>query len=104
MNFRYFACEACKAYTDAGYRWAYWNLEHPGIVRAGAAVDVPNVLNASDYWNPPRDDESSWLYGNVFPVVRAFFSEHQGHRITYVESGSFFGLEDFDDWLEIEGK
>lgn len=45
-----------------------------------------------------------WLYGSVFPVVRAFFRAHQGHRITYVESGSFFGLEDFDDWLEIEGK
>ena len=104
MNFRYFACQDCKTYTDAGYRWAYWKLEHPGIVQADAAVDVPSVLNAADYWNPPLDDESLWLHERVFPVVRAFFSEHHAHKISYVESGSFFGIEDFDDWREIEKK
>ena len=104
MNFRYFACQDCKTYTSAGYRWAYWKLEHPGIVQPGAVVDVPDVLNASDYWNPPQDDGSSWLYEGVFPLVRAFFSEHHRHKLAYVESCSFFGIEDFDDWVEIEGK
>lgn len=102
MNSRYFACQDCKTYADAGYRWAYWTLEHPGIVQANAVVDVSSVLNAVAYWNPPKDDENSWLHERVFPIVRAFFSKHHAHKVTFVESGSFLGIEDFDDWLEIE--
>lgn len=100
MNFRYFACMDCKLYTDAGYRWAYWTLENPGIVHTDTAVDVSNVLSTSAYWNPPQDDKSSWLCETIFPLVRAFFNNHHGHKVVYVESGSLFGIDNFDEWVE----
>ena len=34
VNNRYFGCRTCKTYTDAGYRWARYQLEDPGIVQA----------------------------------------------------------------------
>ncbi len=37
-------------------------------------------------------------------MVRAFFNEHRAHKVAYAESGSFFGIEDFEDWIEIEEK
>jgi hypothetical protein len=58
MNCRYFACADCKQYIDAGYRWAYWLLEHPGIVRLGEPVSASAVLATADYWTPPPDEQS----------------------------------------------
>lgn len=102
MNFRYFACPRCRTYTSAGYRWAYWSLEEKGIVAPMQVVDLEKLLGVSDYWNPPHEPQSEWLYEQVFPLVKEFLSEHQSHGIIYVESGEFFGLEDIDSWLEIE--
>jgi hypothetical protein len=102
MNFRYFACPSCKKFTSAGYRWAYWHLEHPGLVEPNKPVDIRALLDASDYWQPPLESDSAWLYEEVFPLVKAFLSEHSGHRIIFVESGDFFDREDFDSWVEIE--
>ena len=101
MNFRYFACPQCKAYTSAGYRWAYWSLEHEGIVEPNRSVDVAAVQATAAYWNPPSEPESDWLYKKVLPTVRTFLSGHQAHGILYVESGEFFGREDIDSWQEI---
>lgn len=102
MNSRYFACPLCKRFTSAGYRWAYWHLEHPAIVEPNKPVNVAAVLGANAYWNPPLEQQSAWLYDDVFPLVRAFLSEHGGHGIIFAESGSFFEIEDFDSWIEIE--
>lgn len=102
MNFRYFACPTCRKYTSAGYRWAYWQLEHPGFVVPNKSVDLVAVIGASEYWNPPVEPDSSWLYDGVFPLVRFFLAEHREHGIVYVESGGFFGIDDFESWDEIE--
>lgn len=102
MNFRYFACRVCKTYTNAGYRWAYWHLEHPGLVRPNMLVEVPLISQANDYWHPPGGADSRWLYERVFPTVKKFLSEHCDHGIIFVESGDFFALEDFDSWVELE--
>ena len=40
VNDRYFGCRTCKTYTDAGYRWARYQLEDPGIVQDEQPVDV----------------------------------------------------------------
>jgi hypothetical protein len=102
MNDRFFACPKCKTYTSAGYRWAYWLLERTGIVEINGLVNFTNVLSAKDYWNPPPSEQSAWLNEQVFPLVRVFLSEHADHGILYFESGDFFGLEDFESWVEIE--
>jgi hypothetical protein len=101
MNSRYFACPKCKTYTSAGYRWAYWLLEHKGLVEPNRSVDVVAIQAAEDYWNPPCEPQSDWLYKQILPTVRAFLSEHAAHDILYVESGEFFGRDDFESWLEI---
>ena len=46
MNNLYFACCDCKIYIDAGYRWAYWELEEARIVARRKPVDVESVLKA----------------------------------------------------------
>ncbi len=102
MNFRYFACPTCRKYTSAGYRWAYWELEIPGIVEPNNPVDVTAVIGASKYWKPPAESNSNWLYEEIFPLVNAFLVEHCEHGIIYVESGDFFGIDDFESWSEIE--
>jgi hypothetical protein len=104
MNDRFFACPKCKTFTSAGYRWAYWLLEHTGVVELNGLVSVAKVLNATDYWQPPLDEQSAWLNEQVFPLVRVFLSEHADHGILYVESGDFFGRMDFESWVEIEYK
>ncbi len=45
MNNVYFACTECKTYVDAGYRWAYWQLEKPKTVIQGAVVEVDRLLS-----------------------------------------------------------
>lgn len=102
MNFRYFACPTCRKYTSAGYRWAYWELEYPGLVEPNKSVDVAAVLCASKYWNPPADSGSNWLYEEVLPLVKTFLAEHCEHGIVYGESGDFFGIDDSESWSEIE--
>jgi len=102
MNFRYFACPICKIYTSAGYRWAYWHLEHPGLVVPNKEVNLAELLAANEYWHPPADPDSNWLYEEVFPLVKSFLLEHADHGIIFVDSGDLFGIEDLDSWLELE--
>jgi hypothetical protein len=98
MNFKYFACASCKEYTSAGYRWAYWTLEHKGIVLEGQPVNVEVVMNTTEYWSPPSEPNSEWLLKGVLPAAKTFISKHSRHGITYEDSGAFFGREDFDSW------
>lgn len=83
MNDRYFACRTCKTFLDAGYRWCYWELEHPGIIQLGERVDVDRVLSHAPYWDAPADSPSDWLSKEVLPSVRQFFADHAGHDIVY---------------------
>lgn len=41
MNNVYFACADCRVLIDAGYLWAYWQLDHAGIVVPGSAAGKP---------------------------------------------------------------
>ncbi|MDB5325737.1 MAG: hypothetical protein JWM57_1306 [Phycisphaerales bacterium] len=89
MNNLYFACSDCKVYVDAGYRWAYWTLVHPGIVTHFQPVDVDRVLNASEFWLPPQDATLGWLYDDVLPELRRFLAEHQSHHLVFCDRDAF---------------
>lgn len=102
MNNLYFACRGCKIYIDAGYRWAYWQLEETGIVTRGENVDVEAVLAAENYWNPPQDGVSRWLCEEVFPPLRQFLHNHKNHRIVFGEDEDFAPDDDYYlDWMQI---
>lgn len=103
MNNLYFACCDCKIYIDAGYRWAYWELEEAGIVARGKQVDVGSVLAAGRYWNPAKEETSHWLYEKVFPPLRQFLKEHKSHRVIFGEDEEFapFDADYYLDWMQI---
>jgi hypothetical protein len=101
MNNLYFACIECKIYIDAGYRWAYWQLEQAGIVDRGEKVSVKAVLAEKDYWNPPEDQNSLWLYQGVFPPLREFLQKHDGHRIVFGEESDFLPPDHEFDWMQV---
>src|SRR5689334_15711781 len=82
MNDLYFACRTCKNYHDAGYRWCYWTLGHPGMVQRGQLVNLNAVWNASEYWS--GISESDWLR-QLLPKVRTFLEHHQAHEVMYGE-------------------
>ena len=83
MNNVYFACEGCRMMVDAGYRWAYWELEHHGVVQRRKAVSVEAVLATAAYWAPDAEPPSKWLTDEVLPAVRLFLDVHSSHQVTY---------------------
>lgn len=89
MNCRYFACQKCFTYVDAGYRWAYWALEATGVTCLAEPISVAKVIAAEKYWHVDDDSESTLLRDRVLPGVRLFLGEHRNHEILYVE----------EDWL-----
>jgi hypothetical protein len=103
MNNLYFACNDCKTYIDAGYRWAYWELERAGVVTRAGNVDVEAVLAAENYWNPPKEEQSRWLYEEVFPPLRQFLQEHKSHQVMFGEDEDFASLDNdyYLDWMQI---
>jgi len=103
MSNVYFACTDCKVYVDAGYRWAVWHLEEPGIVKRGRPVAVDSVLSASAYWNPARTYGADWLYVEVLPSARRFLKEHEGHQIVFGNTADFLspGGDDLLDWMQV---
>lgn len=103
MNNLYFACGNCKIYIDAGYRWVYWELEEAGVVSRRKEVNVDAVLAAESYWNPPKDENSRWLYDEVLPPLRSFISEHRAHKIVFGESEDFAPDNDELDfeWMQV---
>lgn len=102
MNNLYFACSDCKIYIDAGYRWAYWKLEHSDVVSRKKAVSVESVLVTDDYWHPPADETSRWLYEGVFPPLKEFLRDHGRHRVVFGELEDFAPVEDYYlDWMQV---
>lgn len=103
MNNLYFACHDCKIYVNAGYRWAYWELEDIGVVTREEVIDVNAVLAAKGYWHPPEGEESRWLREDIFPYVMEFLSGHRNHKMTFGSDEDF--APDFDkyylEWMEI---
>jgi hypothetical protein len=103
MSNLYFACIDCKTYVDAGYRWASWWLEEPGIVKRGKPVSVDTVLLAREYWSPGKSDGAQWLYSEVLPSVRRFLEEHRCHRIVFGPSSDFLSPDSNGllDWMQV---
>lgn len=103
MTNLYFACTDCKVYVDAGYRWAAWSLEEPGIVKRGKPVSVDRVLSAREYWTPAKTDGAQWLYNEVLPSVRRFLEEHRCHRVVFGNTGDFLSLDGNGllDWMQV---
>jgi hypothetical protein len=103
MNNLYFACMDCKVYLDAGYLWAYWSLEEPGVVRRGRHVSVESVLSAKEYWSPSKTESADWLYEKVLPSVGDFLERHKDHPVIYGQMADFLQLdgEGFLDWLQL---
>jgi hypothetical protein len=103
MNCVYFACPQCQSYIDAGYRWAYWTLEEPGIVQQPELVPVERILSATEYWGIDDSPESAWLREKVLPKVRSFLLEHQQHETVYVDEQWIYGREEEgQEWSEVE--
>jgi hypothetical protein len=99
----YFACTDCKVYVDAGYGWALWSLEEPGIVKRGKPVRVASVLSARKYWTPPGTGSAEWLNGEVLPSVRRFLEEHRCHRIVFGNTAEFLSADGNGvlDWMQV---
>jgi hypothetical protein len=126
---RQFACLDCKQYIDAGYRWCYTHLEHPGIVFTGKHVDVERVLATAEYWStsaagqttlawlnslPPHfhafvqssplvRTSTEWLE-KLLPQVHAFLLLHKEHDLRFGETANehFYSGTDFLEWDDVE--
>jgi hypothetical protein len=102
MNSVYVACQECKVYLDAGYRWAYWTLDHAGVVQPGHPTTSQTILAADAYWNPPSEG-GQWLYDTIFPALRLFLAAHTTHTLTYGVIEDFIPDIEADHflWMEI---
>ncbi len=92
MNNVYFACTDCKTYTDAGYRWAYCQLEKPRTVLRSAVVEVDRLLSAEAYWKLEPNEQNKWLT-SVLSHAEQFISRHKTHRILYGDLEQVMGAE-----------
>ena len=103
MNELFFACRHCKTYIVCGGRWAYWELEHTDIVSRDNTVDAQAVLNAEKFWNPPKNEDSRWLYEGVFPPLRSFLKDHARHEIVFGEQEDFAPINsnNYFDWMQV---
>lgn len=92
MNNVYFACRECRTYTDAGYRWAYSQLEKQGTVSQGVVVKVDCLLSADSYWKPEPNDHNLWLT-SVLSHAKHFILFHKAHAIVYGDLERVMGTE-----------
>ena len=105
---RYFACIDCKIYINAGDRWAYWTLEDAGVLPMGMPISMNALMSTQKYWHPEEGDNAEWLYQEIFPSVRSFIAEHEGHQIVFGDKDDFlFGdaehyWDDYFNWM-VEG-
>lgn len=102
MNCIYFVCPRCHSYIDAGYRWAYWELEAPGVVDRTEEVDVERVFATNGYWDIDDSLQSAWLRECVLPRVRVFLQEHRDHHVRYADEEWIYDQQELDEsWQEI---
>jgi hypothetical protein len=103
MNSVFFACPACEAMTDAGYRWAYVALERSGVVRRNSRVSVQAVLSAEEYWNSSESPHSVRLRDEILPAVRRFLEAHAEHGVVYGDYAEVTHDQPkaFLNWLEV---
>lgn len=102
MNDRLFACHKCRVYIDAGYRWAYWTIEDPGVVHLREVVNIDRLLSCSEYWNPSSEESNEYL-SQVLPATSQFINKHRDHGVLYLQSDDI-DCEDslIQNWTEIE--
>lgn len=102
MNCVYFACSRCRSYIDAGYRWAYWTLEEPGVVKQPEIVHVDRVFSTAGYWDVDESSDSARLRDGVLPKVRTFLHEHREHSVRYVDEMWIYDREEKgEEWVEV---
>lgn len=92
MNNVYFARMECKTDTDAGYRWAYSQLEKPGTVLQGALVEVDCLLSVDSYWKPEPNEHNLCL-SSVLSHAKHFVLRHKAHPIVYGDLDRVMGAE-----------
>jgi hypothetical protein len=93
MNDVYFACRDCCEMIDAGYRWAYAWLEHPGIVTRSSPVRADVVLACAEYWAPPTDSVERDFTGDAVTLVGPFLERHRSHALVYGDYFEIIGSE-----------
>jgi alpha-L-fucosidase len=91
MNNVYFACTQCKVYVNAGYRWAYLQLEEPRVVHQGDIVNIDGLLSVQSYWKPQAGEQSEWL-SSTLARVKAFMHDHQSHIVVYGDMERVIGV------------
>jgi hypothetical protein len=99
MNDLFFACRDCKRFTDAGYRWAYWNLERTGVVLRGQPIKADTIFSAAEYWSTTEADV--WL-SSILTHARVFINRHINHDLIFGEEEDFILVDtlEFFDWIE----
>lgn len=103
MNARYFACPKCGLSIDAGYRWAYWQIEESERLHLAEGVDVRAFLTFDEYWLPPEHERSTWLCEDILPAARNFLSKHEFHGVVYIEEEHLSAEETLlYNWKEVE--
>jgi hypothetical protein len=103
MTFLYFACTECKVFIEIGRRWAARSLDAGGVVKGGEQISVEAILAAEQYWNPPKAENSGWLYNDVLPAVRSFLEKHNAHRIIFglQEEAVAKNDDEMFEWMQV---
>jgi hypothetical protein len=103
MTFLYFACTECKIFIEIGSHWAAWSLDANGVTKRGEQISVEAVLSAEQYWNPPKEENSDWLYNEVLPSVQTFLENHKEHQIVFGTQDEVIARTDDEmfDWMEV---
>jgi hypothetical protein len=93
VNDRYFRCEDCKRFVEAGHRWAFCKLVQTGVVAEDDLADGGNslpivsasaVLAAGEYWGESDgDSRARAVLAAQLTRVRKFLSTHQDHRLSF---------------------
>ena len=102
MNGVFFLCTDENVYVDAGYRWAYWKLEHTGIIEKNKIIDIKEVLASKEYWSDlEQEGKKNELFQKTLPLVKAFFLKYLRNTIIYVDEEFIYEHEENNKLKEI---
>jgi hypothetical protein len=90
MNDVYFGCTKCKTYVDAGYRWAYCELEKRGVVVRSEVVNIDRLLLTHSYWKPEPNENNAWLTSTLAHAEK-FLLGHRTHLVVYGDMEQLVG-------------